>query len=112
MELEVKIHSIAETNVVSNTFKKRDFIVSTNEQYVQYLNLQMNKDKCDILNSYKVGDNVKVSLNFKGRLWTNKEGVEIAFNTLECWKIAKIDSNSQTIQEREPTQVDKSDLPF
>lgn len=95
MELNVKIYSIGETNVVSDKFKKRDFIVVTDEQYVQYLNLQMNQDKCEILNKYSVGQNVKVHLNLKGRLWTNKEGVEVAFNILECWRIEEDKEESQ-----------------
>jgi hypothetical protein len=118
MELEVKIYSIAETNVVSDKFKKRDFIVVTNEQYPAYLGLQMNQDKCDILNNYKVGQEVKVSLNIKGRLWTNKDNVEIAFNTLECWRIEKTDVTGQVsvqakVQEQPTTVgVEDDNLPF
>ena len=87
MELNVKIHSISETQNVTDTFSKREFIVETIEHYKQYLQLQVIKDKCSVLDNYKVGQEVKVSLNIKGRLWTNKEGKEVAFNTLECWKI-------------------------
>ena len=90
MELNVKIHSISETQNVSDTFSKREFIVETQEDYKQYLQLQVTKDKCDVLNNYNVGQEVKVSLNIKGRLWTNKEGKEVAFNTLECWKIERL----------------------
>ena len=87
MELNVKIHSISETQNVTDTFSKREFIVETIEDYKQYLQLQVIKDKCSVLDNYKVGQEVKVSLNIKGRLWTNKEGKEVAFNTLDCWKI-------------------------
>jgi hypothetical protein len=94
MELNVKIHSIGETQIVSDKFSKREFIVETQEEYKQYLQLQVIKDKCDTLNNYKVGQDVKVHLNIKGRLWTNKEGKEIAFNTLECWKIEKAEAGA------------------
>lgn len=90
MELNVNIHSINETQNVTDTFSKREFVVVTQEEYKQYLLLQVVKDKCSILDNYKIGDEVKVSLNFKGRLWTNPEGVEKCFNTLECWRIEKL----------------------
>jgi hypothetical protein len=99
MELNVKIHSIGETQIVSDKFSKREFIVETQEEYKQYLQLQVIKDKCDTLNNYKVGHDVKVHLNIKGRLWTNKEGKEIAFNTLECWKIEKSESLEESPKE-------------
>ena len=99
MELNVKIHSISETQNVTETFSKREFIVETQEEYKQYLQLQVIKDKCDTLSNYKVGQDVKVHLNIKGRLWTNKEGKEIAFNTLECWKIESAELSVQPPKE-------------
>lgn len=102
MELNVKIHSIGETQNVSATFSKREFIVETQEDYKQYLQLQVIKDKCDVLDNYKAGQEVKVSLNLKGRLWTNKEGKEIAFNTLECWRIENLETESKP-QTKAPT---------
>lgn len=97
MELNVKIHSISETQNVTDTFSKREFIVETIEDYKQHLQLQVIKDKCSILDNYQVGQEVKVNLNLKGRLWTNKDGKEVAFNTLECWRIEKSGDPKETI---------------
>jgi len=117
MELNVKIHSISETQNVTDTFSKREFIVETQEEYKQYLQLQVIKDKCDVLNNYKKGDFVTVSLNLKGRLWTNPQGEEKCFNTLECWKISKTDVNNVTVNEPTFQTVEvltevADDLPF
>jgi hypothetical protein len=110
MELNVKIHSIGQTQNVSDKFSKREFVVETQEEYKQYLLLQVTKDKCGLLDSYKVGQEVKVSLNLRGRLWTNPEGVEKCFNTLECWKINAVEGNKE---QAAPTQEAPSDdLPF
>lgn len=113
MELKVKIHSIGSTQNVTDTFSKREFIVETQEDYKQYLNLQVIKDKCEFLDKFKKGDEVTVSLNLKGRLWTNKEGVEQCFNTLECWKIYKENPFREDSQpEQQLPQEEISDLPF
>ena len=114
MELNVKIHSIGETQNVTDTFSKREFIVETQEEYKQYLSLQVIKDKCAILDDYKKGDEVTVSLNLKGKLWTDKQGVEKCFNTLECWKISKVGSQQQAPQLNEPAGIlaDEDDFAF
>ena len=115
MELNVKIHSIGETQNVTDTFSKREFIVETQEEYKQYLSLQVIKDKCAILDDYKKGDEVTVSLNLKGKLWTDKQGVEKCFNTLECWKINKVGSQQQEPQSKEPVGIgveEDSDMLF
>lgn len=108
MQLSVKIHSIGQTQQITDTFSKREFIVETQEEYKQYLTLQVIKDKCDVLNNYKKGDEIEVSLNLKGRLWTNKEGVEVAFNTLECWRITKNEGSTETKKEETVNNSDDS----
>lgn len=121
MELQVKIYKISATQKVSDSFSKREFIVETQEDYKQYLLLQVVKDKCSILDQYKIGDDVTVSLNLKGRLWQNPQNEEKCFNTLECWRISKItdalpspqSTSTQTKPiEATPTTEEESDLPF
>ena len=116
MELNVKIHSVGTTQNVTDTFSKREFIVETQEEYKQYLLLQVTKDKCGLLDSYKKGDNAIVSLNLRGRLWTNPQGEEKCFNTLECWKISKTEQSVNNIEVKEPISVvadsDDTGLPF
>jgi hypothetical protein len=115
MEISVKIHSIGVTQNVNDTFSKREFIVETQEDYKQYLLLQVIKDKCAVLDAYKVGDMVDVSLNLKGRLWTNPQGEEKCFNTLECWKISKTENATEQQPIFETTAVINEvddDLPF
>ena len=60
MELSGKIKVLGETMTVGSagTFKKRTLVVSTNEQYVQHIPIDFVQDKCDVLNNYKVDDDV------------------------------------------------------
>jgi hypothetical protein len=116
MEINVKIHSIGVTQNVNDTFSKREFIVETQEDYKQYLLLQVIKDKCAVLDGYKVGEMVNVSLNLKGRLWTNPQGEEKCFNTLECWRISKTENATEQKPIFETTavinEVADDNLPF
>ena len=45
------------------------------------------QDKCDLLNSYQVGQDVKVSINLRGREWINPEGEAKYFNSIQGWRI-------------------------
>lgn len=90
MELKGIIKFIDETKSFgANGFRKREFVVTTDEQYPQHILIEMNQDKCDILNNYKVGDNVTASLNLRGREWVNPQGEIKYFNTIQCWRLQK-----------------------
>jgi len=62
-------------------------IVTTNEQYPQPLMVEFVQDKCDLLNNYQVGQDVKVSINLRGREWINPQGEAVYFNSIQGWRI-------------------------
>jgi len=89
MEIIGKIKVIGEVETFGTDFTKRNLVVTTNEQYPQDLNLEFVKDKCSLLDKYKVGDEVKVGINLRGREWINPEGVAKYFNSIIGWRIDK-----------------------
>lgn len=90
MEVVGKIEVIEPMQNVSASFQKRDFVVSTDEQYPQHILLQFTQDKCDLLNQFKIGDQVSVSINLRGREWVNPQGETKYFNTIQAWKISSV----------------------
>jgi len=92
MEISGKIKIIYPTKEVSDTFKKRELVVTTEEQYQQHILIDFIQEKCSVLDSYKVGDAVNVSVNVRGKEYTNKNGEVSYFNQLQGWKIEKTDS--------------------
>jgi hypothetical protein len=73
---------------VSEKFKKREFVLTDNSsQYPQHISFQLTQDKCGLLDQYKVGDELKVHFNLRGREWTSPKGEVKYFNTLEAWRI-------------------------
>ena len=64
MEVQGKIKMIGETQTFgSNGFRKREVVVTTEEQYPQHILVEFVQDKTDLLNNFQVGQNVKVSIN-------------------------------------------------
>lgn len=74
--------------VVSEKFKKREFVITDNStQYPQHIQFQLTQDRCALLDSYNVGSEIKVHFNLRGREWTNPQGEVKYFNSLEAWRI-------------------------
>lgn len=90
MQLEGKIKVITEVRQVSATFKKRELILQTDEQYPQIIEIIFTQDKTELLSSYKPGEDVKVSINIKGREWVSPQGETKYFNSIEGWRIERV----------------------
>ena len=99
MEVTGKIKMIDQTKEVgSGGFKKRDVVVTTDEQYPQHILVQFVQDKCDLLNGFQVGEPVKIDINLRGREWTNPQGETVYFNTIQGWRIAKAQGDAPAAQ--------------
>lgn len=119
MNIQGIIKSIGETKEFgSNGFRKREFVIETQEQYPQTILLEIVQDKCDILDKYAEGQEVKVYINLRGRTWTNPQDEEKVFNTIQAWKIENL-SGSQAVKpepkakpQQAENQEDDDGLPF
>ncbi|MBC5837972.1 DUF3127 domain-containing protein [Flavobacterium muglaense] len=89
MEVTGKIKVVNPEQQVSASFKKRELVVTTDEQYPQHIMIEFTQDKCDLLNSYAIGEPVKVSINLRGREWVNPQGETRYFNSIQGWRIEK-----------------------
>lgn len=96
MQLNGTVKKVNEVQIITPSFKKREFVITTLEDYPQDILIEFTQDKCDLLNAVKVGDNVEVHINIRGKEWINPQGVAKYFNTIQAWKIggtAPVDDN-------------------
>lgn len=97
MEIQGKVKVIGEEQTFgSNGFRKRELVVTTEEQYPQHIMIEFVQDKCGLLDSYGVGQDVKVSINLRGREWTNPQGEIKYFNSIQGWRIENLQPAAQT----------------
>jgi len=94
MEVTGKIKVINPEQQVSASFRKRELVVATEEQYPQFISINFVQDKCDLLNSYNVGEAVKVSINLRGREWVNPQGETKYFNDIQGWRIERLQAEA------------------
>jgi len=124
MEIQGIIKMIGETQTFgANGFRKRELVVTTEEQYPQHILIEFVQDKTDLLGKYAEGETVKVSINLRGREWVNPQGEAKYFNSIQGWKIEVMQSGSGNnipplppIDAFEPVNdlndCDLDDLPF
>jgi translation initiation factor IF-3 len=105
MEILGKIKVLNPEQQVSPTFKKREVVVATDEQYPQSILVEFIQDKVDLLNNFMIGDPVKISINLRGREWTSPQGEVKYFNSIHGWRIEKM-----TSQAAAPTQAAPSNM--
>lgn len=107
-----KLHEIGETQVVSERFKKREFVVITERLggptvYTEFIKFQIVQDYVNLLDEYNVGDMVEVSFDLKGRKWDDpKSGETKYFTNLQAWKLSRATPQEQ--QQAAPVQVDNT----
>ncbi|GAB5398734.1 MAG: DUF3127 domain-containing protein [Aureisphaera sp.] len=125
MEVQGKIKMIDETKTYGNNgFRKRELVVTTEEQYPQHIMIEFVQDKTDLLNQFQVGQNVKVSINLRGREWVNPQGETKYFNSIQGWRIENLEQavNAPDMPPMPPADAfepatdfneeDHDDLPF
>ena len=87
-QLNGEIIEIMEEKIISEKFKKREFVLkhAPNPEYPDFLKIEVVQNKTDLLDKYKVGDVVDVDINLKGKKWQkgNESGY---FNSIQAWRI-------------------------
>lgn len=89
IEITGIVLKVGQTEQKTDSFKSRQLIVKTDteSQYPQELSIEFNQAKAEILDVVEEGSEVKVSVNLSGRKWTDKNGVDKWFNSLNGWKL-------------------------
>jgi len=110
MNVKGKLIVKEETVVISDKFQKREFVVETQEDYPQTIQMELHGENVTKLDGKKIGDIVDCDVNLRGRKWTNREGDDKYFNTLVCWKISSETPGAR--KELVDKLVGNDDLPF
>lgn len=84
-ELTGIVHKIFEIQSKSETFKTREFVVTTEDNYPQFIKFQLTQDRCSIIDQCKEGEQLKVYFDLRGREWNEKY-----FTNLNAWKVEKV----------------------
>ena len=92
MQIQGKIHATKEAEQVTQRFRKREFVLELEgeSRYPQYVMFQLTGDRCEGLDGFAKGDEVKVEFSLRGREWTSPKGEVRYFNSLETWSVDRV----------------------
>ena len=124
LQLSGILVEIGDTKQVTEKFRKREFVLDISEEnngtvYINYAKLQMTQAKCDVLDSFRVGDAVTVSFNVRGNK-LERDGKVSYISNLDAWRIERAGSDKVDLYEpntksggcNEAESINDSSLPF
>lgn len=119
MNIVGKLHLKKDTEQVTATFRKREFVIefAENPEYPQFILFQLVQDRVELIDGYQEGAMLDVSFNLRGRSWTSPQGDTRYFNSLEAWRINPAEGEGQAAPPQKAQPVghsagDDDDLPF
>ena len=113
MDVKGKIVEISAVQQISDSFKKREFVIeyAENPQYPEFVKFEVIQDKCGLLDDLKEAQEVNISFNLKGRKWTDKQGVVKYFNSLQAWKIQAAEAGQAAPEVAPPASMENLEEP-
>lgn len=84
-----KLVKIFDIESKTATFQAREFVIEIPGNYPQLIKFQLTQDRCSVVDPYKVGDEVKVSFDLRGREWNEKY-----FTNLNAWKVEGVQAQA------------------
>jgi len=88
LEVEGVLHKKFETENKTDTFQAREFVITLEGQYPQFVKFQLVQDRCGAVDPFNEGDKLRVFFDLRGREWNGKY-----FTNLNAWKIEKVNEN-------------------
>jgi single-strand DNA-binding protein len=122
-DIQGKLYAIMDEQAVTDKFRKREFVLELPDgSYSQYPKFQLTQDKCDLLNSFSVGNEVKVTFNLTGKPFV-KGGETMYFTNLQAWRIENVATGTPSYYQTAPAETSSApsfysnndegdDLPF
>ena len=103
MQIQGKIHAAFDAEQVTQRFRKREFVLELEgeSRYPQYVMFQFTGDRCEMLDGFAKGEEVKVEFSLRGREWTSPKGDVRYFNSLDVWDLSRMGD-----------QMPADDMPF
>jgi hypothetical protein len=107
-ELTGKLVTIGETlSIGANNFKKREFVIETEETYPQKIKMELTQEKCNLLDNKSEGDTIRAFFNLRGSEWQGKYYVN-----LQAWRIESASYNPPSKEAFDTDDSDDSEYPF
>jgi len=118
MDIAGSVIEITPTQQVSDRFSKRELVIQyikDNPEYPELIKFECHQDRTELLDSFKVGQTVRVFFDLRGRKWDAPDGATKYFNTLVAWRIVESSESGQDAPDTQqplPPETAEDWIPF
>ena len=103
-----KIKVIFDLQTFPSGFSKREFVVTIgDDNYPQDIKFEILKDKCSLLDSFQVDQDVTVTYDLRGNEHNGKYYVNLV-----CWQLASADSGSEVVADTQVSAPARDEVSF
>lgn len=81
MEIQGKVITIKEIEVLKNDFRKQMIIIETEDKFPKKIAIDFVKDKIELVANIKVGNRINAFINIESKEFNDK-----FFTNITCWK--------------------------
>ncbi|MFO7936881.1 MAG: DUF3127 domain-containing protein [Kiritimatiellia bacterium] len=106
-EMVGTIKQIMDERTFPSGFSKREFVITSEDDYPQDIKFVLFKEKARMLDALRTGERVKVSFGIKGNEYKERFYVD-----LNAYKIEQLDADGSSIEYEEVGDQPEEDLPF
>ena len=99
MKVTGTIKLINTEQVISEKFRKREFVITTEDRYPQDILFQLTQNNTDLIDTIRVGEKVEVSYNLRGKEYNGRYYV-----SLDAWQVS-IQQGAPVAQPKTATQI-------
>jgi len=111
-ELNGIIKLIGDKQTFQSGFEKREFVVTTQEQYPNDIKLDCIKDKIALLDALNPGDKVSVKFRIRGNEYQGRYFVNLNALDIRLESNPAIDTSSKELPTINLDKEEEDDLPF
>ncbi len=106
-EMVGTIKHIMDEQTFPSGFSKREFVITSEEEYPQDVKFVLFKEKGNLLDVLKTGERVKVGFGIRGNEYNERFYVD-----LNAFKIEQMDVDGSSIEYEDVGDQPEEDLPF
>ena len=115
MDISAKIVELFDTVKVSESFKKREFVIEVESQNTSFnrtdvIKFQLTQDRCNLIDNVELNDSITVFFDIRGNKW-EKEGRVMYFTNLEAWRVSSTESIETPKSAGSEPYVEPSNIP-
>lgn len=84
-EIKGKIIVIGNEEQVTDKFKKREFVIQTDDKFPKEICFQLTQDRVDLIDPYQINETIQVHYNLESKKSANGR----YFTTATAWRLEK-----------------------